>query len=142
MSCTSKTWKVPKPVTPETAVKAAVKAMLAFMGWRSYPITQSMGSHPGLPDRIALKNGITVYVEVKGPDGKPSDHQKQFQEECERAGCFYALVRSAEELKVALESLIIVVPDKTGMPGILMTPKDGTKIIRADVSIKRATDGR
>ena len=42
--------------------------------------------------------GQYVGIEVKGPGGKQSDHQKQFQERLEGAGGRYILARFFEEV--------------------------------------------
>lgn len=52
----------------------------------------------GSPDIVCVINGQSVGIEVKGPGGKQSDHQKQFQERLEAAGGRYILARSLDEV--------------------------------------------
>lgn len=62
-----------------------------------------MGSYPGLPDRIAIKNGQTYFIEVKKPKGwKMSDDQIKFQQNIENEKGNYVLVKCLEDLIGAL----------------------------------------
>lgn len=88
-------------VTPETALKAAAKQYLALRGWLTYPLIQQGITPPslrGLPDRIAIKNGRTVYLEFKSPKGRLSEYQEARRAEIEAAGATYLVVRSIEDL--------------------------------------------
>lgn len=40
----------------------------------------------GVPDRIILYNGYTVFVETKAPGGKPRPLQKKIQAQMKKAG--------------------------------------------------------
>ena len=60
----------------------------------SYIPSQSVGS----PDIIAVIDGVYVGIEVKGPKGKQSADQKQFQKDLEKAGGLYILARSVEDV--------------------------------------------
>ena len=51
----------------------------------------------GSPDIVSVIKGQYVGIEVKGTGGKQSDHQKEFQENLERAGGKYLLVYSLED---------------------------------------------
>ena len=90
-------------VTPETALKHACVQYLRLQGWLTYPLIQQ-GITPvnlrGLPDRIAIKNGWTVYLEFKSPTGRLSEHQKARRAEIEGAGATYLVVRDVEDLYV------------------------------------------
>lgn len=57
----------------------------------------------GCPDIICVIKGQFVGVEVKDADGKQSHDQWIFQQDLERAGGRYLLVRSVEELEAALK---------------------------------------
>lgn len=47
--------------------------------------------------------GITVYFEVKSPRGVQSESQKEFERVLRASGGYYYLVRSIEELELALD---------------------------------------
>ena len=55
----------------------------------------------GAPDIVAIINGRFVAIEVKGPEGFQSQHQVEFQHECEKAGGVYVLARSVEDVQFA-----------------------------------------
>lgn len=98
MSRTSKTWVMPKTVTPETALKNQIKQYLSIKGWFHFPVLQGLGAYKGIPDRIAVKNGRALFIEVKAPKGTQSKHQEEFQIRIEEAGFEYILVKSLEDL--------------------------------------------
>lgn len=84
--------------TPETALKQAAVQWLQLHGWLTYPLVQGMGAVRGLPDRIAIKDGVTVYLEFKSPCGRLSAAQEQRRAEIEAAGAPYLVVRDLADL--------------------------------------------
>ncbi|MCK4339957.1 MAG: VRR-NUC domain-containing protein [Candidatus Cloacimonetes bacterium] len=82
----------------ENNVKKLVKDYLDIKGYFHFSILQGLGAYKGIPDRIAVKNGKTIYIEVKKPGGKQSEHQVEFQANIENAGGEYILVRCLEDL--------------------------------------------
>ena len=83
----------------ENDVKLQVKQYLSLMGWFSFPLTAGMGSYKGAPDRIAVKGGRVLFLEIKKPVGwKHSDPQKQFQEDIREHDGEYYLIRNLDEL--------------------------------------------
>ena len=60
----------------------------------------------GWPDRIAaLPNGVTVWVELKRPDGRIADLQKWRRAQLQRIGHRVETPRSKEDVKRLLDSL-------------------------------------
>ena len=95
--------KIKKLIT-ENEVKRQVRDYLKLMGWFSFPLTAGLGSYKGSPDRIAVKDGRVLFLEIKKPiGGKHSDYQKQFQADLEEHGGEYYLVRSLEEVMRIIE---------------------------------------
>ena len=87
-------------------MKRAVKDYLNATGWFNFHILQGMGAYKGIPDRIAIKNGTVLFIEVKKPKGsKQSDNQKIFQECIEQAGGIYILVKCIEDLIKAINKI-------------------------------------
>ena len=76
----------------ENDVKAQVKDYLDIMGWYHFPLLQGIGSHPGLPDRIAIKNGRTIYIECKSPRGEQRPAQIVFEENIVRQKGEYLMI--------------------------------------------------
>ena len=75
------TWKNEKAFT--TSVKKAAKQF----GWLPYHTLRSMGSDPGFPDLVLVhpEHGL-VFVELKMPKGKLTEHQKHWKETLQTAG--------------------------------------------------------
>ena len=59
---------------------------------------QGLGAYKGIPDIIAIKNNRVLFLEIKRPKGKQSEHQKNFQAEIEGQGGEYYVVKSLEDL--------------------------------------------
>ena len=84
----------------EADIRAQIKDYLEWQGWFVFYHLQGLGSYPGLPDLQAVKNGRTLYIEVKRPTGRQSAHQKRFQQAVESAGGTYILARNVDDLKI------------------------------------------
>lgn len=96
---TSRSWRVPKKVTPETSVKNQIKQYLAYKGFFIFPVLQGLGAYKGISDYIAMKEGCGVlFIEVKRPAGVQSEHQIEFQRKVEAAGQRYIVARSIDDL--------------------------------------------
>lgn len=93
----------PKKKNPETVIQNEVRQLLRMDGWYVIRHQQGLGCHKGLSDLSAIKNGITIYIEIKTPRGVQSDYQKEFQADIERYGAKYILCRKAEDIIPYLE---------------------------------------
>jgi len=82
----------------ENDVKRQVKDYLSIKGWYHFPILQGLGSFKGIPDRIAIKDGRTIYLEVKKPTRKQSPEQIEFEENITRQKGEYYLIDCLEDL--------------------------------------------
>ena len=60
---------------------------------------QGLGCYPGLPDLEAVKDGQTVYIEVKTFTGKQRSDQIQFQADVEAHGGTYIVARGIEDVE-------------------------------------------
>jgi len=83
----------------ESDIQAQIRDYLRWAGWFCIKIHQTLGSYRGIADLYALKNGQHVWIEVKAPGGKQSEHQKQFQRDIERHGGTYVLARGVEDIE-------------------------------------------
>ena len=88
------------PIT-EAHVRCQVKDYLLWRGWFVIYHLAGLGSYPGLPDVQAVKDGRTVYIELKRPGGKQRPDQAKFQRDLEQAGGEYILCRGIEDLQAA-----------------------------------------
>jgi len=85
-------------VTPETAVKRAVREHLRGQGFFVYPNTAGMGAHPGLSDLCAVRDGVTLWIECKSATGRLSVAQEAFRTDIEAHGGCYVVARSVDDL--------------------------------------------
>lgn len=94
--------------TPENIVKKAVKDYLSLCGYFHFPLRAGLGSFPGLPDRIAIKFGIVLFIEVKSASGKLSEAQKFFRAQIQARGrlnAYYIIVRQISDLMDAIKNI-------------------------------------
>lgn len=84
---------------PESIIQTQVRNLLRLDGWYVIRHQQGLGSHPGLSDLTAIKDGLTIYVEIKTPRGYQSDKQKKFQKDIELHGGKYIICRSVEDIQ-------------------------------------------
>ncbi len=85
----------------ENAVKKAVIKYLDKFGWFHFPIIQNFKKAQGMrgvPDRIAMKNGVVLFIEIKKPGGVLSEYQELFKASCEHHGCIYVVVEDVGDL--------------------------------------------
>lgn len=83
----------------ETDIRAQVRDYLRLRGWFVYYNLAGLGAYRGVSDLVAVKNGCTVWIELKQPKGQQSEFQKQFQADIEAAGGIYLVVRSLEDIQ-------------------------------------------
>ena len=87
-----------RAVLTENEIQNEIRERLRWAGWYVIRHQQSMGSLKGLSDLSAIRNGQTVYIEVKKPGGVQSQYQKDFQEEVESHGACYILAYSVDDV--------------------------------------------
>ena len=80
-------------MTPEGAVKTAVKRLLVEEGvYYFMPVSNGMGRH-GIPDIICCVNGLFLAIETKAGKGKVTALQEREMEHIRNAGGYAAVVR-------------------------------------------------
>lgn len=94
-----------KSLKSENNIQTEIRDFLKWNGWFVIRHQQSLGSLKGLSDLSAIKNGLTIYIEVKTEKGKQSDYQKEFQNEIENHGGKYILARKLEDIITFLKGL-------------------------------------
>ncbi len=90
-------------MTKETAIKKEIKDWLRLNGWFCFYCLQGMGAYKGIPDIIAIRDGVTLYIEAKTDHGKQSLYQKQFQADIEEHGGLYLIARSYTDIEIFLK---------------------------------------
>jgi Holliday junction resolvase len=87
-----------KRKNPETIIQNAIRDYLRLTGWYVIRHQQGLGSHLGLCDLQAIRGGKTLYIEVKTPTGKLSEHQERFRDEIVGRGGLFMVARSLEDV--------------------------------------------
>ncbi len=82
----------------ESDIQRQIKEYLQWKGWFVFKIHQSLGSHKGIADLYAIKRGQGIWIEVKTPKGRLSEHQENFRHNLELHGGRYILARGIEDL--------------------------------------------
>jgi len=82
----------------ENEIKKQVKDYLNATGWFNFHVLQGMGAYKGIPDIIAIKNNRVLFLEIKRPGGKQSEHQRQFQIFIEGHGGEYCIIKCLDDL--------------------------------------------
>lgn len=85
-------------VQKETQIRHSITEALRLAGWDVTYHLQGVGCRKGFPDLTAMRDGQTVYIEVKTETGRQSQYQKDFQRICKSHGCKYILARSVRDI--------------------------------------------
>lgn len=107
----------------EASILQGIRSMLSMQGWWVFRHHQSLGSLKGFPDLTAIRGGITVYIEVKGPKGKLSAHQAEIGRRISEAGGVYIVARSVQYVAEICDSLLIQ------FGGLSLKPVKGMRVI-------------
>lgn len=68
----------------ESSIQSSIKRTLEIYGWLVTKLIQTTTN--GIPDLMALKNGKTVFIEVKRPGNKPTPLQLFRHDQLRRKG--------------------------------------------------------
>lgn len=71
-------------IQTESTIQGSIKRTLEIYGWFVSKLIQT--STNGIPDLMALKNGKTVFIEVKRPGNKPTPLQQFRHEQLRKKG--------------------------------------------------------
>lgn len=88
-----------KKKNPESLIQSQVRDALRMDGWYVIRHQQGLGAHLGLSDLTAIKEGKTIYVEIKTPTGRLSEYQEQFKHDIELHGGTYVVCRCLEDIQ-------------------------------------------
>lgn len=82
---------------PESLILDQAREYLRLKGWFVLRVQQGFGCEKGVSDLYCLRDGRSVWVEVKTATGRLSNWQLIFQAHIEDGGGEYRLVRSLED---------------------------------------------
>jgi len=80
----------------ESKIQAAIKAKFERAGWIVVKLIQTNCN--GIPDLMCLKNGKTVFIEVKQPGKQPTELQKYRHSELIKQGFQVYVLTSDKDL--------------------------------------------
>lgn len=84
----------------ESKVEAAIREYALRRGWFVAKFTSP--GQTGVPDRLFIRNGVHIFIEVKRPGEKPTPKQLSKHEEMRRYG---AVVHWVDNVEDAMEIL-------------------------------------
>jgi len=87
------------PSPKERDIQRQIKEYLQWQGWFCVKIHQSLGSYRGIADLYAIRDGRSIWIEIKTSAGRQSDDQRQFQADIEGHGGTYIVARSVEDVE-------------------------------------------
>jgi hypothetical protein len=94
---------VPGNKVLESGIRGMIVDYLRIKGWLVWVNWQGPFSYPGIPDLTAVRNGVTVWIEVKKPGGRLSADQKKFREDIEDYGGNWLLATCIEDIQSLCE---------------------------------------
>ena len=83
---------------PESAILHGVRDHLRGQGFMVIRNVAGLGTHPGLSDLIAVRDGLSIFVEVKTASGRLSEAQERFRRDVEAHGASYVIARSVDDI--------------------------------------------
>jgi len=89
---------MPKKVTPESALKKAVKDYAGYIGLRLWSIMGGLGQEQGIADFIGLYKGQAIAIECKAGRNTLTAHQVKFRDEWRAHGGIYIECRRLEDV--------------------------------------------
>lgn len=88
---------------PESQIQSLIIQMLRQFGWFVVKIHQSLGSYKGIADLYALKDGRNIWIEVKTPRGRLSEHQERFRDDVGAHGGEFIVARGIDDIEFLLK---------------------------------------
>mgnify|MGYP000990040508 CR=1 FL=1 len=83
----------------ESDIQRGIKEYLQWQGWYVVKIHQSLGSHKGIADLYAIREGRSVWIEVKTERGRLSKDQERYRAEIEAHGGEYIVARGIKDVE-------------------------------------------
>ena len=83
----------------ESDIQTQIREFLQWNGWFVFKNHQSLGSYKGIADLYAIREGRSVWIEVKTAIGRLSKDQEKYRAEIEAQGGEYYIARSIEDVE-------------------------------------------
>lgn len=85
----------------ERTIESTVAAYAKKQGWLTYKFTSP--ANKGVPDRLFIRDGFTLYVEFKQKGKEPSPLQAHTIKQMRQHGAVVLVIDSVEQGKAALD---------------------------------------
>ena len=85
---------------PEAQIRYSIRRLLVQkLGFAVWDMEQNRKTRqtPGFPDLVVIGHGLILFVEVKTPKGKLSEHQELFRDEVTANGGTYLVWRDVRD---------------------------------------------
>lgn len=76
--------------------------------YKNSPHYKSLGVLKGAPDLVMVLPNVTIYLELKSPQGKLSEDQKNFQRVTKSLNQYYYIIRDLDDLRMILRNHLYV----------------------------------
>ncbi len=86
------------PTLSESDIQRQIREFLQWHGWFVFKNHQSLGSYPGVADLYALREGRSVWIEIKTPVGSQSADQILFEADIKAHGGEYIVAKCVEDV--------------------------------------------
>lgn len=97
---------IPELKPTHSQIQKQVSELLKYGGWFVYPNRQDELSYAGISDITALKDGRTIWIEIKTEKDKQKPKQIEFQKRVEQAGGEYLVAHSIDDVSHLVDGLI------------------------------------
>lgn len=85
-------------MTPESLIKTQIRTYLQKTGWYVRSIASNQFTRAGNPDYFIIKNGVTIFIEVKSNTGKQTPAQIETGLNIQLHGGNYVVARSVDDI--------------------------------------------
>ncbi|HHW41276.1 MAG TPA: hypothetical protein GXX19_09030 [Syntrophomonadaceae bacterium] len=82
----------------EKDIQNGIRQFLRMNGFFVIRNQQGLGSHPGMTDLTAVKDGQVYWIEIKKPGGRLSRVQEKFRDSIRAAGGNWMVATSVEDV--------------------------------------------
>jgi len=94
-------------VPTEKSIQTAIRRWLKNNGWFVRKWHQGSYAGAGMPDLLAIKNGVVLFLEIKRPGGKLTKLQERTIRELSEHGANVFVVYSLKEVKAIVERVLL-----------------------------------
>ena len=91
----------------EKQIQTDIQEYLRYSGWFCFKIhQQGKFCYRGITDLIAIKDGLTIYVEVKAEKAKLAADQMKFMDDVKDHGGVHIVARSIDDVRNVIKKVV------------------------------------